>query len=58
MWVKIITIILLSWVIFSLTYSILKPAINSYKAKLAFRQGHFTFTLDGDETEVSEYTDN
>ena len=60
-WVKIMVIILFLLLILTWSYSVIKTANISLKAKIAFRSGKQTFTLDdGDDEEsnVSDYTLN
>jgi hypothetical protein len=57
-WAKITIIILYTLLLITWSYSVLKIASISLKAKIAFRLGQDKFIIDGDESNVSDYTLN
>jgi hypothetical protein len=57
-WAKVLIIFLFTLLLITWSYSVLKIAQISQKAKLAFRSGHEKFTIDGEELDVSKYTLN
>jgi hypothetical protein len=57
-WAKVLIIFLFTLLLITWSYSVLKTVSISLKAKIAFRSGLDKFTIDGEESNVSDYTLN
>lgn len=57
-WAKVLIIVLFTLLLITWSYSVFKIASISRKAKIAFRSGQDKFTIDGEESNVSDYTLN
>ena len=57
-WAKILIILVFTLLIVTWSHTVLFVASISRKAKIAFRSGQETITIDGEESNVSDYTLN
>ncbi|MEI8054320.1 MAG: hypothetical protein WCH52_11335 [Bacteroidota bacterium] len=57
-WAKVTIIILFTLLIFTWSFSVIKNSKIAYRAKVAFRNGQSKFIVDGEDVELSIFTDN